>query len=102
MAVSVDIVKTTKNNTMYQIVADVTMGDSYPTGGEPINPKQFGLRSIDFLHPANAAGYMFEFDHENQKLLAYEPTSAAAGPATEVADQTDLSTVTVRIIVHGI
>lgn len=135
----------------FGVVADVAMDSSYPTGGEALTAQQFGLSVLNFVLPSPAAGYLFEFDHTNNKLKAFTPTgshthklrtgSTAAADATsgalaevaagtesaarlmgtaidadyevilegtgtkvaasEVANTTDLSAVTVRVIAIG-
>lgn len=128
------------------IVADITLDSSYAAGGEAVTAQQFGLNVLDFVLPSPASGYIFEFDHTNSKLKAFNPRAAiastlavttpalahaagatavtssaatvpdhaagsactitgvagvAAGPGAEVADTTNLSAVTVRVIAIG-
>jgi len=145
VAASVSLKKTIKLSNLFAAVADVNFDSSYPTGGEALTAKQFGLNALVFVLPAPAAGYMFEFDHANSKLKAFTPTiqhthdllltggqaagdalqqlagvigkttvgnvtaaggasniqNRAAAAATEVANLTDLSAVTVRVIAFG-
>ena len=130
----------------FSTVCDVAMSNSYPAGGEPIKPAELGLGRVDFVLPSPAAGYLFEFDHTNSKLKAFNPRAAiastlavatpalahaagatavtssaattpdhaagasctitgvagvAAGAGAEVANATNLSAVTVRVIAIG-
>lgn len=101
MAATVTIRKRTKYLGMYAVIADVALDSSYPTGGEAVTASQFGLQALQFVLPSTAAGYMFEFDHTNGKIKAVAPTSAAAGAGTEVANTTNLSAVTVRVLAMG-
>lgn len=78
---------------------DVQFDSSYPTGGEPITSKDFGLLSI---YGASVVGgntacmpYRVAFDLSTSKL--YVETAGA-----QVASATDLSGVTVRLRVTGI
>lgn len=73
MAVTIDILKRSKNLSMYQVLAKITFDSSYPTGGEVVTPAQFGLQAIDFLELNNASGYLFEFDYVNNKIKAITP-----------------------------
>ena len=146
MAINVTTRARRKFGNGYMIVADIALSNSYPTGGEAVTAQQFGLNVLDFVLPSPAAGYMFEFDHANSKLKAFNPRAAiantlavttpalshaagatavtssaatvpdhaagaactvtgvagvAAGPGAEVANATDLSAVTVRVIAIG-
>lgn len=130
MAASVTVKKRSKMYNLFAVVADVTFDTEYPTGGEALTANQFGLNVIDFMLPAPAGGYIFEFDHSNKKLKAFVPVSAVAGDGVadanntliksttstvevagtgtafqvvhgEVTNKTDLHTVTVRVLVVG-
>lgn len=128
MAVTVTINKRFKFGNGFGVVADVLLDDSYPTGGESIDAGKFGLQSLDFVIPSPSGGYIFEYDHANKKLKGFTPTKAqtahthtentddtytknattgsggavTAAAATEIANATSLSTVTVRVIAIGI
>jgi hypothetical protein len=127
MAATVAIKKRSKFGNGYAVTADVTFGSSYPTGGEALTAQQFGLSALDFVLPSPAAGYIFEFDHANKKLKAFTPTRAqsahshtentaatytqnattatagaiSAAAASEVANNTNLSAVTARVLAVG-
>lgn len=96
-------------------VADVTFDDSYPANGEPLDPQKFGLHTFELVQTSVSGGYLFEMDYDNNKLKVMAPTSAhihtetgtdtaanAIEPAEEVADQTDLAAVTVRVVAMGL
>ena len=63
----------------YAVVADVTFGASYPTGGESLTPAQFGLSVIDLMLIETSTGYLFQYDYTNSKLKAFYPRAAVAG-----------------------
>ena len=100
---TVKVVKRKKIHDGFQNIVDITMDSSYPTGGEEITANQLGLSVIDFVLPSPAAGYVFEFDHANKKLMAYQTDCdlVANGALVEVTDKTDLSEVTVRVLAIG-
>lgn len=133
MAVTVTLRARRKLGNAFMNVCDVAMG-TYPTNGEAISAAKLGLGAVDFVLPSPAAGYVFEFDHINMKLKAFNPTSVSmagtagvagvnntvvkvsdtaigvsgAGTAAavknagaEVANNTNLSGVTVRLIAIG-
>ena len=85
-------------------IYEVAFDSSYPTGGESLTPAMFGLNTIDFLLAEPAGGYTFEYDHANSKLIARvgDNDAVADGPGVQVANATNLSTVTgVRVLVLG-
>lgn len=93
---AVEILKRTKNLSLYQIIALITFDSSYPTGGEAITPAQFGLQAIDFVLLSNNGGNDFEYDYTNNKVKARVTTTGV-----EVANAVDLSAVSTRAIVFG-
>lgn len=136
---AINLVKGTEatEGRVYSRMFDVQMGTGYPTGGEPLSPKSFGVVSIFGLNVvggnAASAALLYGFDSVNIKLLAIYPsgggaaspaalsdpaittgatavTSAAAngsgdltpGRGKEVANNTDLTTITIRVQIYGI
>lgn len=89
------------NGTM--VIADVTMDDSYPTGGEEVLPAKFGLTSLSMVQAAPSGGYVLEYDHANKKLKAYygDYDAVADGALIEVAAAANLSAVIARVIAIG-
>lgn len=82
----------------FEKIVDVTFDASYPTNGEPLTAADVGLASVlSVLAPIvqGAAVRHVTYDIANAKLLAYAPGGA------EVANTTDLSAVTVRLVVRG-
>lgn len=99
----INIIERTVMGDQRVTIADITFSDSYPTGGEAINPQLLGLDVINFVWAPPTAGYLLEYDYAGNKMLALYPTADAAAPAVaeEVADQTDLETLTVRCMFFG-
>lgn len=86
------------------VLADVTFDNSYPTGGEPLAKKDlFFDVEVDHVDASPAGGFTFHWDDANAKLLAYQGdnTNAAAAPSVQVANATDLHTVTTRVFAIG-
>ena len=104
MAASINIVHRTVFGDQRITIADITFSDSYPTGGEAIDLAQLGLNLVNFVWAPPTDGYLLEYDYAGNKLLALYPTADAATPAVaeEVADQTDLETLTVRCMFFGV
>lgn len=55
----------------HAVTADVAFDDSYPTGGESLTPAMLGMYHIREMYVENSAGYTFNYDGVNQKLMAY-------------------------------
>jgi hypothetical protein len=95
LAASVAIKNKLKFGNGYCVIADVTLDNSYPTGGEAVTPGQLGLTVLSAVLPAPSGGNTYEFDHANSKLKAYTASD------TEVSSGTNLSDLTVRVIAIG-
>lgn len=73
MAATVTILKRTKFLGAWATLAEVTLDNAYPTGGEAITAKQLGLQAIDLVVPSPAGGYVAEWDYTNDKLKVLQP-----------------------------
>lgn len=79
----------------------------YATGGVAVTASQFEFSaSILHLDVGSSAGYVFEFDKTNLKILVYrQKDPAAAGgadiPLPEVANAVDLTAITPRFFALG-
>jgi hypothetical protein len=80
MALTLSTVRQTVLGNVVTKYVDVTLDNSYPTGGESFTPSMVGFRSKDFLQVtiSPAGGYIFEYDYTNRKILA----RMAAAPHT--------------------
>lgn len=130
MAATVSIVKRLKMGNAKASIVDITFDSSYPTGGESVTPEQCGMGVIQVFAAEPKSGYSFEYDRSAEKLKAYVPVNAVAGDGTadanntlmksatgtvevagtgtafqvagaEVADTTNLSTITTRAFIVG-
>jgi len=88
---------------MKLVIGRVTFDASYPTGGEAYTPSLFGLQKIIRLVPFPANGYVPEDDKANQKIKMYYADYDAVADAAliEVANATNLSAVTITVMVWG-
>lgn len=100
MAVTVNLIKRTVMGDMKVAIADVTFDSSYPTGGEVLDTKLLGLNLVHFAHVSNSAGYDVNYVPSTGKLLA-RVSAAAASAFGEVANATNLSTLTIRVMAYG-
>jgi hypothetical protein len=71
----------------------VALDSSYPTGGYAIDPKDLGLAEILFFMAAPKSGYIFSFDHDNRKLMAYRTGGASAGTSGATSGGTPAGSV---------
>lgn len=78
MGLSIKSIKKLKGGNFYQQVSEITFDNSYPTGGESLTPRELGLNVIDFMEIESAGGYMFQYDHANQKIKVLTPVGAIA------------------------
>lgn len=76
--------------------ARITFDASYPTGGEAFTPGMFGMTQIDAVVQHNISTHSVAYSATTGKLLAYTVASAA-----QVADTTDLSAITVDVVIYG-
>jgi hypothetical protein len=86
-------------------IANIAFDSSYPTGGEALAANTLGMSRVDVVLAEPSAGFLFEYNHSTQALVAYQMNypSASVGPAIEVANATDLSTVSgVRVVAIGV
>lgn len=79
-----------------EVTFDFAFDSSYPTGGESLTPNSVGLSEVKMAVIAPKAGYVFEYDYDNDKIKAYvgDNDAVADGAMAEVANATDLSGVT--------
>jgi hypothetical protein len=77
---------------------------SYPTGGESFDVSNFFPKGVVAVIPSPKSGYVFEYDSDDEKLLAYYADYDATddGALIEVADTTDLAAITdVKFVALG-
>ena len=90
-------------NARMNVVEVVIASETYATGGIEITPAKLGMGALYVVVPAPAGGYIFEYDHDNNKLKAYTPTNVAASGSAGVAgaDNTLIRTGASSIGVSG-
>lgn len=82
-------------------LVDVTLDNSYPTGGYPITAAQLGFnRILGVIVMSHPSGYTFEYDAANNKLKAYRVNTTAAA-LSEVPNATSLTGINVHLLVVG-
>lgn len=97
------------------VIADITFSTSYADGGDTLQLKDLGLKSLNMLIcgsdaavPAGGADVtgrslvvVYGADEFADAKIAAYVQGAGAGPLTEVAAATNMSTVTVRVLAIG-
>lgn len=85
------------------VIAQITFDSLYASGGEALVASSLGLDEILAVFPANDAGYLFEYDKANGKLMAYyaDYDAVADGALIQVAASVDLSAVNPFVLVAG-
>jgi hypothetical protein len=86
-------------------IVKLTFDASYPTGGESLTATDVGLTAINFVLPTPFAGYVFEYDYANAKLLAYyqDADAVADSALIQVPNTTDLAALVTaaRLLIIG-
>jgi len=106
MALTVTLTNITIFGNKRFIQGKIAFDTSYPTGGEAFSLADMGLAGgvLDFCMFEPESGYIFEYDHTNNKVLAYycDYDAVADGALIQVANTTDLSALTdARFIAIG-
>ena len=72
----------------------ISMDNGYPTGGEALTKATLGLPSeIRFIMFEPTGGLCFEYDHTNEKVLAYVPGLIVGAAGGHTLDDYDLEGV---------
>lgn len=90
---------------MRAIEVTLAFDDSYPTGGEVLAASDLGLSEVRYFPTVLAGGYVLQYDYANGKLQAFyaDNDAVADGPLIEVANATDLETLTgIKVLVFGL
>ena len=99
MAATLTVDKEVQLNGARIVMAHGNLG-TYATGGIAVTPRAVRLGQIDTIVPNNAGDYRFEYDRTNVKLKAYTD-DAVTGISAEVANTTDLSAITLSMLIFG-
>ena len=89
----------------YVNIVEFDFDNNYPPDGEALTDANLGLNDDNLIVLCfPRLGYVPEYDHAAQKIKVFygDNNNASDGPAVEVADTTNLSTLTnVRVIAIG-
>jgi hypothetical protein len=83
-------------------VVQVTGDASYPTGGYTLDLAVLDMKRIVSIEPVTQVGYVIEWNRATSKLMFYKNQATAnSNPLVEVTAATNLSAVTVEVLVLG-
>lgn len=86
-------------------ILQVTFDNSYPTGGEALDFKQytgFTPAVMFFQERAGLGGYTFRYDYANKKIMVFWVDTTVDGKEmVEVVNTTDLSALVVDVLLIG-
>lgn len=71
----------------------ITFDSSYPAGGEALTPETLGLHVVESFYAVGAAGFYFEYDYTNKKLLVKCPGVVTTAAGAGILDDFPLSGV---------
>lgn len=100
MAITIGTVNLSNRNHVVgnrrEVVCDVTLDNSYPTGGYTLTLATLGVDGVtDYVFAfATTTGHTFTYNYATSKLMAWNGT-------TQIANTTDLSAVVVRLVAQG-
>lgn len=103
MTIAVAVKKTVNVNTNKIVLADVTLDNSYPTGGEAVVASDFGLAGINHVICGSPplGGFVATYDPIAGKIKLWQSTTGAPALLVEVADTTSAATAVVPMTVYG-
>jgi hypothetical protein len=83
-------------------VISVTGDSSYPTGGYALSLTECDMKRIVSVEPIVQSGHIVEWSRSTGKLLFYKNQATAnSNPMVEVTAATNLTGVTVEVLVLG-
>jgi hypothetical protein len=106
LAASVTIVDRGAAGDLAFRIVDVTLDNSYPTGGYALTPQLLGLGSNGTIYAvlgdmSKTGGWDVGWDYTNSKLQVFDGSGSASAAAHEIAAATNVSTVVARLLVFG-
>jgi hypothetical protein len=92
----------------YKLVGSIAFSGNYTTGGDPLDfgplLATIGVGQVDAVDVINRAGFDFDYDFTNKKLMVRQ-SAAAGNPGTEItgaaAYPAALSSTPAKVVVHG-
>lgn len=85
MALAVSNIKKRQNGGLFAATFDVTPSGNYAAGGEVLAPTLESISALgkapDFVKVDGKAGFVFQYDHANKKLLTFCNTAGGANAA---------------------
>lgn len=95
--------------TVYYDEVSIPLDNSYPTGGytglqtklQALRKDQREIIEVSNISIGTAGGYVAQWDRANAKLALYGSNGAAPAALAQIANTTDLSAVTLKLLVKS-
>lgn len=103
MTIAVRVQKTSHLENSKVVLAEITMDNSYPTGGEAVVPSDFGLSGIDAmicgLPPVG--GFVPSYLASTGKVKLFASTTGTPSALVEFTNTGDASAAVIPVVVWG-
>lgn len=95
--------------TLYVDEVSIPLDNSYPTGGytglpaklQALRKDQREILDVRNISIGTAGGYVPQWDRANSKLALYGSNGAAPAALAQIANTTDLSAVTLKLLIFS-
>lgn len=105
MALSYNIVERGAFGQMFIRIVDITMDNSYPSGGWALSPASMGFGTngtILAVVPFNDISGRFPFwDRTNNKLMIRDASGAANAASPEITTVAQMNSIVLRVLAYG-
>ena len=84
MALTIAVTRRITAGDQHIVTGTIAFDNSYPTVGESFTAANLGLRTVDLMLLQHTAGFSYQYDYTNSKVLVYTQGVAhgAAGAVT--------------------
>lgn len=98
MPLTVTVLSVVKLMNREMVLGRVAFTGTYSTGGESLPLRDMGFKDgiLDFCLFENPIGYVLEYDHSTNRVLAYHADypAASAGPLIQVPNGSNITAIT--------
>jgi hypothetical protein len=106
VALSYSVLDRSANGDLFFQVIDITLDNSYPSGGWPVTAQSLGfgvggdIYGVIILNQ-NATGRHLDWDQVNKKIMCRDASGAANAATPEITTATQMNTVVLRVLALG-